>query len=315
MSAYEIALDSQIDLQHALSKGDVLSVLGLHRRPGWDHEMVRSVFDDAREAISGALPIYVADDVAAIWRAASEGYKPEVLHETDLMFPNGFAHIESVLRWKPMMTTALLLPDEGLITDAEPPGPCPVELVMWKADPSGVSIFGFAHQTTLAEFGFNITDGYRTPYDDGDQVVHVDFSKFHNIMLTALGHYRWGQLAEDGGDTDIGLQMQALWALMREFVPRRQPVSRAVRRRAARAFMAHRSNVTVIQLRRQRDFLSNNHEPQIVEWNHRWIVRGHWRNQWHPSLQTHRQRWIFPHIKGPEDQPLLVTDKAVEFLR
>jgi hypothetical protein len=44
----------------------------------------------------------------------------------------------------------------------------------------------------------------------------------------------------------------------------------------------------------------------MVEWSHRWIVRGHWRQQWYPSQQEHRVLWIPPYIKGPDDQPLIV---------
>ena len=30
----------------------------------------------------------------------------------------------------------------------------------------------------------------------------------------------------------------------------------------------------------------------------RHLVRGHWRRQWHPSLQTHRLKWIAPHLRA-----------------
>lgn len=42
-----------------------------------------------------------------------------------------------------------------------------------------------------------------------------------------------------------------------------------------------------------------------VDWSHRWIVRGHWRQQPHGEGRKHRRPvWIAPHIKGPEDKPL-----------
>lgn len=41
-----------------------------------------------------------------------------------------------------------------------------------------------------------------------------------------------------------------------------------------------------------------------VEWSCQWLVRGHWRNQWHPRMQRHAPVWILPHIKGPADMPL-----------
>jgi hypothetical protein len=41
-----------------------------------------------------------------------------------------------------------------------------------------------------------------------------------------------------------------------------------------------------------------------VAWKHRWIVRGHHRAQWYPSIQAHRLVWIGPYMKGPADAPL-----------
>lgn len=41
-----------------------------------------------------------------------------------------------------------------------------------------------------------------------------------------------------------------------------------------------------------------------VEWSCRWIVRGHWRNQYYASRHVHELIWISPFVKGPEDKPL-----------
>lgn len=46
------------------------------------------------------------------------------------------------------------------------------------------------------------------------------------------------------------------------------------------------------------------------EYLHQWIVRGHWRRQWYPSIQQHRPRWIAPHVKGPDGAPLLGGEKV-----
>jgi len=44
-------------------------------------------------------------------------------------------------------------------------------------------------------------------------------------------------------------------------------------------------------------------EESFVEWSHRWLVRGHWRQQYFPSSNTHAPVWISPYVKGPEDKP------------
>ena len=44
--------------------------------------------------------------------------------------------------------------------------------------------------------------------------------------------------------------------------------------------------------------------PGSVAWSHRWIVRGHWRQQAYGPRQTlSRLKWIDPFVKGPEDKP------------
>jgi hypothetical protein len=42
----------------------------------------------------------------------------------------------------------------------------------------------------------------------------------------------------------------------------------------------------------------------------RFMVRGHWKNAWRPSVQDHRLVFVAPHIKGPENAPLLTGEKV-----
>lgn len=62
--------------------------------------------------------------------------------------------------------------------------------------------------------------------------------------------------------------------------------------------------IKVIRLRRKS--VHHEHDPNTdpVDWSHRWIVRGHWRQQFYPKTVTHQPKWITPHIKGPDDKPL-----------
>lgn len=46
------------------------------------------------------------------------------------------------------------------------------------------------------------------------------------------------------------------------------------------------------------------------EYIHRWVVKGHWRNQWYPSRKMHRPVWVAPYMKGPDDAPLLAGEKV-----
>lgn len=52
---------------------------------------------------------------------------------------------------------------------------------------------------------------------------------------------------------------------------------------------------------------------RTVEWRHRWMVRGHWRNQPYPSLGegVTKPVWIAPYLKGPDGAPVLTTPKVI----
>ena len=74
------------------------------------------------------------------------------------------------------------------------------------------------------------------------------------------------------------------------------------------------TKVTVIALR-HRAARGDGHTE--VEWSHRWLVRGHWRHQRckEDGEWTTRLIYIHPHIKGPEDAPLIIRDHVYSLVR
>lgn len=79
---------------------------------------------------------------------------------------------------------------------------------------------------------------------------------------------------------------------------------RPARRRLERAGYVREPVIRVVELRRKQARSEQSGESSSVEWTHQWVVSGHWRQQWYPSLNTHQPRWIMPYVKGPEDAPL-----------
>jgi hypothetical protein len=97
--------------------------------------------------------------------------------------------------------------------------------------------------------------------------------------------------------------------------------SRAERRRWERAGKPLEDGyMKVLQLRRRERPLHVSQEDEEREWtlNHRIIVRGHWRRQWYSSMgearnedgsmnpESHRLIWVEPHVRGPDDRPLVL---------
>lgn len=80
-------------------------------------------------------------------------------------------------------------------------------------------------------------------------------------------------------------------------------LNRAARRRAE----ADKRPIPEVRIVRLRKRHMQDYEPTHtkVEWSHRWIVSGFWRNQWYPTLGLHRRIWVADFVKGPPDKPLV----------
>jgi hypothetical protein len=86
---------------------------------------------------------------------------------------------------------------------------------------------------------------------------------------------------------------------------------RATRRRTEREGLSV-AKVRVVQLRRRESSVSSGeHSP--VEWAYQWMVGGHWRQQYYPSIQQHKTIRIFPYTKGPADKPFRADTAARVF--
>jgi hypothetical protein len=118
----------------------------------------------------------------------------------------------------------------------------------------------------------------------------------------------------EGVEPDLFRTLKATWVLMA------QPIAsisdahydRAARRQLKRAGREP-EQVRGVALRRTTSADSSGETDR--EYHHRWIVRGHWRQQWYPSRGVNRPIWIAPHIKGPEDAPLLGGEKVYALKR
>jgi hypothetical protein len=100
--------------------------------------------------------------------------------------------------------------------------------------------------------------------------------------------------------------VQACLRLMQQRIAHRanERPGRPARREALRhGFIDH--DVIVIRLRKERG--EHQESGGAANYSHRFIVDGHWRNQWYPSGQVHRQIWISPYVKGPDELPLVIA--------
>ncbi|MEU3399386.1 hypothetical protein [Streptomyces filamentosus] len=122
-------------------------------------------------------------------------------------------------------------------------------------------------------------------------------------------------------ESDIALLrlIQATWLLMGQTLATSERVAadRASRRRIQRLDRAYGTEVRLIRLRRARTERGTApaEQPGTREYQHRWVVRGHWRRQWYPSRNANKPIWISPYIAGPEDAPLIGGEKVLVLAR
>jgi len=83
-------------------------------------------------------------------------------------------------------------------------------------------------------------------------------------------------------------------------------------RRDAMRFKMPPPILRVIELRRARNYgeAKEKENGGGREYTHRWIVQGHWRNQWYASEGRHKQKYIGAYVKGPEDLDLIVKQRV-----
>lgn len=175
-------------------------------------------------------------------------------------------------------------------------------------------------------------DGYRRMQSSDSTKVVASFAA-HGCAWAPLGRSDWviGDRIDEASypmdDTMLASYIEdrkvltAFWMLMHqegiasrtEVRPPRQTVRRSERAGIDRAL----SRVNVVRLRR----LSPPSEPgdddqPKREHDHRWLVSGHWR--WQPVGKGRAQRrltFVRPHIKGPDDKPLVVREKVNAWVR
>lgn len=114
--------------------------------------------------------------------------------------------------------------------------------------------------------------------------------------------------------------MYAFWHLLSSYV---FPIkaSRGARRRWEREFpnltKPDYGTIKHVTLRRAQQTSGTRQGSGMGEreYSHRFMVRGHWRKQWYPSIEAHKPIWINPHVRGPEDKPLIIKDRVFDVKR
>lgn len=294
------------------------------------------------ETLRSAEPVFVSDDVTELIDVARKTFKPEVLLPGDAFAPRGFMLFPRPILLDDMPPTelnpyrAVAAPDLGH-------GYIPVRAVSWMplhAEDLSVGSYWISYYVAMAdEFALADELGVPSRFDLGPDERGTSISREEALRTLPLSlvhqwQWSWGEHgpnwdSPDGydvmpGDTFEQMRERArqqcalihvAWRIAAQLVRTHERPQRQLWRDALRKGTRFK-DVTVITLRRARDphYGEGDGESHLSV---RFIVRGHWRNQPYPSLGENvtRQIWIAPYVKGPDDAPLRVTERAWEFVR
>jgi hypothetical protein len=311
---WQDALDTQMDIHHFID-----SEAGQRFARGWmaaaEHErraLGKAVADDTTaiemadwwarsEAVRvfNAEPIWVEPEMMTVLEAAIGGFAPEPLIEEDLITRNGLIILPRPLPITPEPGETRIRVDGSVV----PAAPLAWSVAAWQATGPNL-ILTLYHDQDVPD-GLDVQD----PKGAREARRVSRWVPTHTVVWTI------GEMIPEGlpnrGHLKVQTQVQAIWRLLNQTMAVRthERPPRGYLKRAAR-YRLPAEHVTVVRLRRP---AGPEHDPEhgIVNWSHRWVVGGHWRNQPYPSLGIHRQIWISPYVKGPDDLPLVVNKARV----
>lgn len=269
-----------------------------------------------------ADPIYVSNDVMALWDKASETFKPEKLRRSDLVIPSGFAVLPRakelidfkgklvkyrIIAWLPISSSESFSWDDGV----EGQG---VWITMlsnlndvddyWTEAHIDKGLSGAAMREAMLAMGQEWTVMHAS-------VLLFNANLFSNSLVDSMGNQIEDKDREQA--LKVYAQAQCFWRLMGQLIMTPEPLPRQARRQRQRAKRI--DTVKVLHLRRYRH--KNDHEGPGIEYSHRFVVEGHWRRQPYGPRNNpeYRSIWVSPYVKGPEDKPLVVKKRGIEFDR
>jgi hypothetical protein len=123
--------------------------------------------------------------------------------------------------------------------------------------------------------------------------------------------YSFTNPPQDTAAASLAARLLTTWLLMsqpmlsaRTRLPADRDVARAYRRQNRPV-----PDVTLIDLRHVKTAIDPDAEHATRTYSHRWVVRGHWRNQaYGPGRSLRRPLFIPSYVKGPDEAPLKLSE-------
>ncbi|MBE3206715.1 hypothetical protein IHE48_38500 [Frankia sp. CH37] len=269
--------------------------------------------DNEYRRLRDATLYYVAADMTELAVTAGESLPNFHLEPEDVPSPTGF-----VVFAEPI--------GSYVSSDADPPERIPIVAASWgpfsaaHLPRGGVWVTHYAptdfpaiERMALQRIGRPMREHERTRLHAGTGPLTWDNETVLGYGGDLQASFKPGDSHSGPGDTIAPWiqTLRATWLLMNQpsiLEVDDLPQDRAAARRARRDGLAA-SPVRLLHLRRAtRNQGAPDGESAARAYTCRWMVRGHWRQQWYPTRGVHRPLWINPHLKGPDGKPLRTGD-------
>jgi hypothetical protein len=308
---------------------------------GETRAMMRQMYAAETAKLENADPIYVSAEMCELIDAARASFEPEPLLRTDLLTDDGFVYFAAPFdvldrferpvtikgfAWLPIISTKQEQEVMGAVTGTGKRGNPEISddayrsaLDKWRGGHgyTGDGIALTVYADSQREFAFAKAFDPEIQRAELDLDKHFARRKLPKVIPMHLtpwwfgmdfGGNEWDEIGQPTGAAWWWRIVQTTLRLMQQRIAVRheERLDRPLRREAKRLAYPERQ-VVVVRLRRER---SETHEPYgEANYSHRFIVGGHWRWQWYPTLEGHRQIWISPYVKGPSDKPLVIKPR------
>lgn len=154
--------------------------------------------------------------------------------------------------------------------------------------------------STIVPIGFN---GIVTDNRNGIDIVD-------RFALEMIGRVKEGEIITENNVVAQQLSAASAFLKMKVAAKERTRLPRPERRRMAREGKREPELYTV-SLRKTQGKAENAGTGELIERDSHWMVSGHWRRQWFPSVEKHAPLWIDGHIKGDTTKPFKASKKRV----
>jgi hypothetical protein len=316
VSGWQTALDNKLDVVEWSRERQALRFLEGYAKDvrAKRGEAPAMAFEYATDKLATKLirstPMYVHPDIVDIAEEAVKSFRPEPLIESDVIAPWCFISLPR----------PVLVPDRhGLNTAFSRVSWAPAVMQM-EGDDQTVGGLSVILWSTGNDAELDDHSGtFRDMLSDARAKGHE--AQLRREMRLSILHgtvWAYGKDAPPEGEVGTGWYswVQVLMRLSMQQISTQTHViaPRASRRRAKRLGIDE-PTVLVVKLRRSREG-GKHSEGRHIEYSHRFIVSGHWRQQPYPREGITRQIWISDFIKGDPDKPLRIhAGRAFELVR